>query len=147
METIFLSQYLWKIVDEVFEENDREDDDSSSEEEDGAQENKATENVMKNAMALRILQQSGSKTIYLMLYSLKKAKEAWSVLKKEFQGSEKVISIKLQGLWRDFDNLAMKESETMKYFFSRVVVIKFPTRRLWRKCKEVSRRSLSTLLI
>ncbi|KAG6469652.1 hypothetical protein ZIOFF_070582 [Zingiber officinale] len=78
---------------------------------------------MKNAMALRILQQSVSKTIYPRLYGLKKAKEAWSVLKKEFQGSEKVISIKLQGLWRDFDNLAMKESETVKDFFSKVVEI------------------------
>ncbi|KAI4312697.1 hypothetical protein MLD38_037498 [Melastoma candidum] len=96
METIFLSQDLWRIVDEGFEE----DDELPSEEEGaGEQEKKAREIVMKNVMA---------KTIYPRLYGLKKAKEAWSVLKKEFQGSEKVTSIKLQGLWRDFDNLAMK---------------------------------------
>ncbi|KAI4365217.1 hypothetical protein MLD38_021223 [Melastoma candidum] len=86
-------------------------------------EKKEKENVMKNAMALRILQQSVSKTIYPRLFGFKKAKEAWSVLKKEFQGSEKVIAIKLQGLWRDFDNLAMKELEMVKDFFSRVVEI------------------------
>ncbi|KAI4370426.1 hypothetical protein MLD38_018780 [Melastoma candidum] len=111
------------IVDGGFDEIDRADNDSSSEEEIGVQEKKAKENVMKNAMALRILPQFVSKMIYPRLYGLKKAKEAWSVLKKEFQGLEKVTSIKLQGLWRDFDNLAMKECEMMKDFFSRVVEI------------------------
>ncbi|KAI4380029.1 hypothetical protein MLD38_006263 [Melastoma candidum] len=86
MEIILLSEDLWRIVDEGFEEND---DLSSEEEGAGEQENKAKENMMKNVVALQILQQSISKTIYPRLYGLKKAKEAWSVLKKDFKTQRK----------------------------------------------------------
>lgn len=45
------------------------------------------------------------------------------MLKDEFQGNEKIVSIKLQSLWRDFDNLLMKESESIRDFLSRVAEI------------------------
>ena len=67
------------------------------------------ENVKRNASALRIIQQAVSKTIFPRIFGIKLAKEPWEVLKNEFQGSEKAISIKRQNLWRQFDNLAMKE--------------------------------------
>ncbi len=34
-----------------------------------------------------------------------------------------MISIKLQNLWREFDNLAMKENEDMQEFYSKVSII------------------------
>ena len=48
------------------------------------------------------------------------AKEAWEILKNAFKGSDKVISIKLQSLWKEFDNLLMKEGESVEIFFNRV---------------------------
>ncbi|KAH6767641.1 hypothetical protein C2S52_018624 [Perilla frutescens var. hirtella] len=66
METIFLSQDLWDIVDEGYD--DSPDQQKSKD---------YKEDVKKNATALRIIQQG--------------AKEAWETLKIEFQGSEKVI--------------------------------------------------------
>ncbi|KAG6470938.1 hypothetical protein ZIOFF_072026 [Zingiber officinale] len=54
---------------------------------------------------------------------MKSAQEAWDVLKKEFKGADKVISIKLQNYWRNFDNLSMKENESVKDFSSRVAEI------------------------
>ncbi|KAG6488118.1 hypothetical protein ZIOFF_056876 [Zingiber officinale] len=131
METIFLSQDLWKLVEEGYEEVPKgislpEGDNTSVE---GVinpteDEQKAyKENIRKNAMALRILQQSVSKTIYPRIFGLKKVNEAWEVLKKEFKGSQKVISIKLQNLWRDFDNIAMKDAENVKDYFSRIMEI------------------------
>ncbi|VVA28143.1 PREDICTED: TMV resistance [Prunus dulcis] len=33
------------------------------------------------------------------------------------QGSQKVISIKLQSFWREFDNLLMKDNESIQAFF------------------------------
>ncbi|CAB4315215.1 unnamed protein product [Prunus armeniaca] len=42
------------------------------------------------------------------------------ILKIEFQGSQKVISLKLQSLWREFDNLLMKENESIQVFFTKV---------------------------
>ena len=44
-------------------------------------------------------------------------------MKKLFQDNAKVISIKLQYLWRDFDNLSMTEGGTIQAFFSRVSII------------------------
>ena len=35
---------------------------------------------------------------------------------KEFKGSAKVISIKLQSLWRDFDNVVTKDNESGEEF-------------------------------
>ncbi|CAN1247340.1 hypothetical protein LINGRAPRIM_LOCUS3449, partial [Linum grandiflorum] len=81
------------------------------------------ENVKRNVSALRIIQQAVSKTIFPRIFGIKTAKEAWEVLKNEFQGSEKEISIKCQNLWRQFDNLAMKEGESIKDFHSRVAEI------------------------
>ena len=44
-------------------------------------------------------------------------------MEKEFLGNDKVISIKLQNLWRDFDNIAMKDNENIKMFSSKVAEI------------------------
>ncbi|KAI4370427.1 hypothetical protein MLD38_018781 [Melastoma candidum] len=52
-------------------------------------------NILKNVMALRILQQSMSKVIYLKISDMKKVNEVRKVIKMEFKGSQKVISIKL----------------------------------------------------
>ncbi|XP_057418661.1 uncharacterized protein LOC130712864 [Lotus japonicus] len=84
METIFLSQDLWDVVEE------------------------------------KIIQQGVNKAIYPRIFGIKKAKEAWETLKTEFQGSTKVIAIKLQYLWSEFENLTMKEGEKVKEFFSKV---------------------------
>ncbi|CAN0920234.1 Retrovirus-related Pol polyprotein from transposon TNT 1-94 [Linum grandiflorum] len=119
METIFISQDLWDIVQEGIEESPQEGDSKSSDKKSKEQK----ENVKRNASALRIIQQAVSKTIFPRIFGIKTAKEAWEVLKNEFQGSEKAISIKRQNLWRQFDNLAMKEGESIKDFHSRVAEI------------------------
>lgn len=64
-----------------------------------------------------------SKSIYPRILGVKKAKQAWEILKTEFQGSEKMIAIKLQCLWTDFDNLSMKEGESINDFFSRATEV------------------------
>ncbi|KAG6493460.1 hypothetical protein ZIOFF_048446 [Zingiber officinale] len=109
METIFISQDLWDVVKQEFK--------TVAEEE---TEKQLKENIKKNATALRIIQQGVSKSIYPRIFGMKSAQEAWDVLKKEFKGDDKVISIKLQNYWRNFDNLSMKENESVKDFSSRV---------------------------
>ena len=51
------------------------------------------------------------------------AKEAWSILKDAYYGTDKVISVKLQTPWKEFENLSMKESETIQLFFNHVTNI------------------------
>lgn len=53
-------------------------------------------------------------------YQLRKPQKSHDILKKEFQRSKKVITIKLQSLSREFDNLLMKESEPIQSYFFRV---------------------------
>ncbi|XP_062099874.1 uncharacterized protein LOC133805728 [Humulus lupulus] len=47
-------------------------------------------------------------------------KEAWDTLQGEFQGTIKVRTVKLQKLRRDFENLKMKDNETVKSYYSRI---------------------------
>lgn len=48
----------------------------------------------------------------------KKVRIAWEILNKCYQGHDKVTSFNLQS--KDFDNLSIKESESMKDFLSKV---------------------------
>nr|KYP68962.1 Retrovirus-related Pol polyprotein from transposon TNT 1-94 [Cajanus cajan] len=48
------------------------------------------------------------------------AKEAWTTLQEEFEGSEKVRAVKLQTLRRNFELLNMKESKTVNDYYSKI---------------------------
>lgn len=57
--------------------------------------------------------------------------DAWRILKKDFQGSEKVISIKLQSLWREFNNLFIEDNESVQTFFYKACGIINQIRTYW----------------
>jgi hypothetical protein len=48
-----------------------------------------------------------------------RAKKAWAILQEEFQGDKKVRVIKLQTFKRDFENMRMKENESVKDYSTR----------------------------
>ncbi|GKD38530.1 hypothetical protein Tco_1258737, partial [Tanacetum coccineum] len=48
------------------------------------------------------------------------AKEAWDTLKTEYQGSAKVITVKLQFLIRDFESAVMIGNETVQEYLARI---------------------------
>ncbi|XP_074359771.1 uncharacterized protein LOC141699865 [Apium graveolens] len=50
-------------------------------------------------------------------------KKAWKILEAEFHEDEKVGSINLQALKKDFQNLKMKESENIQSYHARVMEI------------------------
>ncbi|CAL1406643.1 unnamed protein product [Linum trigynum] len=118
MEPFSISQDLWDIVQEGYE--DPQDKNEDSKKRAGKQTKEYKENAKQNVSALRIIQQAVSKSIYPRIYGIKKAKEVCDVLREQFQGCEKAISIRRQSLWRQFDNLMMKETDTIKDFHSRV---------------------------
>lgn len=47
-------------------------------------------------------------------------KEACDILNIEFQGLQKVITMKHQSLWTDFDNLSTKDDENFHDLFTKV---------------------------
>ncbi|KAI5323652.1 hypothetical protein L3X38_032724 [Prunus dulcis] len=116
MKTLFISQDLWDIVEDGYEEQEI----SKAGKETQEKQQTYKENKKKDAKALFLIQQGVSKNLFPRLLPATTSKQAWEILKIEFKGSEKVISIKLQSLWREFDNLLMKDSESIQVFFTKV---------------------------
>ncbi|KAL0330178.1 UNVERIFIED_CONTAM: Retrovirus-related Pol polyprotein from transposon RE2 [Sesamum radiatum] len=114
MKTYFQSQKLWEIVEERV--TLPEDSSTSSSAEKGKLENKKA----KDSEALYYIQTAVADHIFPRISVATSAKEAWSILQKEYQGSAKVRIIKLQTLRRDFENMKMKDSETIDEYYTKV---------------------------
>ncbi|KAK4386398.1 putative disease resistance protein [Sesamum angolense] len=114
MKTYFQSQKLWELVEEGV--TLPEDSSTSSSAEKGKLENKKA----KDSEALYYIQTTVADHIFPRISVATSTKEAWSILQKEYQGSAKVRIIKLQTLRRDFENMKMKDSETIDEYYSKV---------------------------
>ncbi|KAL8088639.1 hypothetical protein AgCh_038426 [Apium graveolens] len=77
----------------------------------------------QDARALSKLQMGVTKPIFTRISRALTAKEAWEILEGEFHGDEKVRSINLQYLKKDFQNLKMKDSENIQSYHARVMEI------------------------
>ncbi|KAK4408463.1 hypothetical protein Sango_0427300 [Sesamum angolense] len=114
MKTYFQSQKLWELVEEGV--TLPEDSSTSSSAEKGKLENKKA----KDSEALYYIQTAVADHIFPRISVATSAKEACSILQKEYQGSAKVRIIKLQTLRRDFENMKMKDSETIDEYYTKV---------------------------
>ncbi|KAL0343430.1 UNVERIFIED_CONTAM: hypothetical protein Sangu_1230400 [Sesamum angustifolium] len=114
MKTYFQSQKIWELVEEGV--TLPEDSSTSSSAEKGKLENKKA----KDSEALYYIQTAVADHIFPRISVATSAKEAWSILQKEYQGSAKVRIIKLQTLRRDFENMKMKDSETIDEYYTKV---------------------------
>ncbi|XP_010695484.2 uncharacterized protein LOC104908106 [Beta vulgaris subsp. vulgaris] len=70
--------------------------------------------------ALFIIQSTVDDDIFPRISTAKMAKEAWEILKMEYRGDSKVISVKLQNLHGNFESLKMKEKEYVHDYLSKV---------------------------
>ncbi|GAV80880.1 UBN2 domain-containing protein, partial [Cephalotus follicularis] len=84
---------------------------------------KLKEEATKNFKSLSLLHSTVTETIFTRIVGVSTAKEAWDILKEEFQGSDRTRAIRLMHLRRDFANLKMKESESIKDFVSRLMEV------------------------
>ena len=110
MKTLFKSQELWDLVEKGYADRDEE-------------ETRLRENKRKDSKALFFIQQAVHETIFSKIATTTTTKEAWTILQKVFQGSTKVMTVKLQSLRRDFETLQMKNGKSVHDFLSRVSVI------------------------
>ncbi|KAH0776442.1 hypothetical protein KY290_007853 [Solanum tuberosum] len=109
MKTLFKSQELWDLVEKGYAEEDEEQ--------------RLRENKKKDSKALFYIQQAIHDSIFSRIAVAETSKQAWDILKKEFHGSTKVMTVKLQSLRRDFKNSSMKSSESVQGYLSRVSAI------------------------
>ncbi|KAJ4772132.1 polyprotein [Rhynchospora pubera] len=100
MTTLFKSQRLWDLVDK------------------GA--GTDAESQKKDAKALFFLQQAVHESIFSKIAVATSAQVAWNTLKTAYQGTSRVMAIKLQGLRREFETLLMKPEEKVQMFLTRV---------------------------
>ncbi|XP_052488764.1 uncharacterized protein LOC128041917 [Gossypium raimondii] len=77
----------------------------------------------KRYKAMSCLQNGILDVIFTCIMACKTPKEAWYKLKEEFQGSDKTRQQQLINLKRDFENLKMKEVETVKQYADRIVTV------------------------
>jgi gag-polypeptide of LTR copia-type len=82
-----------------------------------------TDDQKKDTKALFFIQSAMHESIFSKISVATTSKDAWTILKTVFQGSSKVIAIKLQGLRREFETLSMKQGETVQQFLTRVSTI------------------------
>lgn len=119
MKTLFISQDIWDLVCHGYVEPAVEEIARLT----GAQKTELKENRKKDAKALLIIQQAVTDAIFPRISTATQSKEAWELLKSEYQGTDKVITVKLQTLRRDFETLSMKKSESLQVFFTRTIAV------------------------
>ncbi|XP_052184346.1 uncharacterized protein LOC127796307 [Diospyros lotus] len=110
MKTLFISQDLWDFVESGYHDKDKD-------------EGRLKENKKKDSKALFFIQQAVHETVFSKIAAATTAREAWTILQQSFQGSKKVLTVKLQSLRRDFETLNMKSGESVQDFLFRVSAI------------------------
>ncbi|XP_076929538.1 uncharacterized protein LOC143593985 [Bidens hawaiensis] len=106
MKTILKSKELWDVV--FLDITATED-------------NQLREAKRKDALDMAFIQQEVHDLLFSRIASCDFSKQTWETLQGEFQGDPQLLSVKLQGLRRDFENLIMKGDETIGNYFSIVM--------------------------
>ena len=100
--------------------------------------NGAKEDEMKKEKkALFTIYQGVDDATFELIASAKTSKEAWEILKKAFDGVERVKKIRLQSLRADFEALQQEGSESIGDYFHRVNSIVHEMRRHGEKIEDV----------
>jgi hypothetical protein len=113
MKALFVSIDLWDMVESGYQIPESTSNLTE------AQQKELKKNKSKDAGSLGMIQRGVSKNIFPMIMGAIGAKEACDILHEEFQGDKKVRAIKLQTLIREFENIRMKENESVKDYSTR----------------------------
>ncbi|KAH1030151.1 hypothetical protein J1N35_046021 [Gossypium stocksii] len=81
------------------------------------------EECAKKHKAMACLQNDGSDVIFTRIMACDSPKQAWKKLKEEFMGSDKTRQQQLINFRRDFENLKMRELETIKQYPDKIMAI------------------------
>ncbi|CAH9095067.1 unnamed protein product [Cuscuta epithymum] len=112
MKTLFKSQELWSIVEDGFADDQPEEPDQN-----------LRDKRKKDAKALYLIQQALADDVFPRIAAASTSKEAWRILKKEYLGDKKVITVRLQSLRREMENARMKDKESVQDYLSRIADI------------------------
>ncbi|XP_020263269.1 uncharacterized protein LOC109839251 [Asparagus officinalis] len=74
---------------------------------------------MRDAKALGLIQNTVSDSIFPRISNEETAKAAWDILQEEYRGSEKVRTVKLQTIRKEFEQISMRVEERLDDFLTR----------------------------
>lgn len=106
-----------------------------AEEEDEA---KLRESKNKDSKALCFIQQAVDGLILDRIDKAEMAHEAWEIVKKQYQWSEKMKTVRKQLLKQSFETLQMEDGESIQNYFARVVAIVNQVKGLGEKLTEAA---------
>jgi hypothetical protein len=118
MRALFISQDLWELVEYGFEEPA---DETTFNNLTQGEKDLLRLNRKKDAKAIVLLYQAVDQSIFPRIAATTTSHKAWQTLKTAYQGMERVKTAKLQLLRKDFENLNMKESDSIDSFFTHVI--------------------------
>ena len=98
MQTLFISQDLWDVIENGYPVPESPEELATRT---TTKQKEYKQNKQHDAKTLLFIQQGVSREIFPRIMQAKNAKETWETLKNEFKGTNKVMSIKLQSLWKD----------------------------------------------
>ncbi|XP_052489905.1 uncharacterized protein LOC128042557 [Gossypium raimondii] len=101
----------------------------------------------KRHKAMSCIQNSVSDVIFTRIMACETPKQAWDKLKEEFQGTERTRQQQLLNLMREFENLKMKEEESVKQYSDRIMAMVNSIRLLGEQFSEagIVEKVISTL--
>ncbi|XP_017618165.1 uncharacterized protein LOC108462769 [Gossypium arboreum] len=107
-----------------------------------------TDERTKRHKVMSCIQNCVSDVIFTRIMACETPKQAWDKLKEEFQGTERTRQQQLLNLRRDFENLKIKEEETVKQYSDRIMAIVNSIRLLGEQFSEarIVEKVFSTLL-
>ena len=110
MRTLLQSQDLWDLVEKGYEAS------RSSSSTDVA----ALKDIKKrDAKALYFIQSSLDEDVLVRISHANTSHEAWTFLKQEFLGDQKVIKVRLMSLKNTFSDLKMDDKESLQSYLSK----------------------------
>ncbi|KAJ8900589.1 hypothetical protein K2173_025366 [Erythroxylum novogranatense] len=104
MKTLFKSQDLWEFVEKGISEESSDDA-------------RSKENQKKDAKFCFSSKEAMDEVIFSRIATATSSNQAWTILKTEYQGSAKVMTVKLQALRREFETVNMKNNEKVQEFW------------------------------
>ncbi|XP_022743976.1 uncharacterized protein LOC111294939 [Durio zibethinus] len=117
MKTYLSAFDLWKVV-----ENEKEPPQLPANPTVTQMKNYSEEKA-KRYKAKSCIEFSVSDDIFIRIMTCETAKQAWDVLKEEFQGSDKTRQMQVLNLRREFEVLKMKEFKNLKEYNDRLMKI------------------------
>lgn len=87
------------------------------------EEGRLRENRKCNSKVLFFIQQAVHESIFSRIVAATTSRQAWMILQTKFQGSLRVVVVKLQILQLEFEVLQMKSNEAVQDFISKVMTI------------------------